>query len=1063
MAVAQRRERPNLYNLPAGTAFLDGLAAAILEDRLDLGIDVADPAALARLTVYLPTRRAARAFASVLVRASGRKALILPRLVPLGDPAEAELHDLLADGAMAEGILADTTGAASIPIDPLTRQILLARLVQAASKARAPASPGAGVCVTSFAADSMGRAFGLAGDLGAILDAMQAEDVPYERLRSIDAARFDQHWQITARFLAILGEIWPDVLKQRGEVDPVAWRNELLGAQARRMAANNAAGPVIVAGSTGSMPATARLMATVARQPQGAVVLPDLDLASDETDWAALQAQASASADRAASHPQAQLIRLLDTMQATRADVRSLDQGPASPRQIRGRLAHEALRPAGTTPAWQEIAQRIAPSDLANSLADLTIIEAADERHEAVIIALAIRKALLTDVASMALITPDRALAERVALELGRWQITVDDSAGQLLLRTTAGHLLALVFDLMQTGAASAAILELLHHRHLALGLAPDLLGRGRQALEIGAVRGARSFRGLAGLRNAVAAMPARIADVRAPRPRRRLLPDDVRAAKTVAERLAEVLSPLMDQVPDAAGEVELAATLALIRTALQALTMTPDGVSLAFEGEDGAAMEAVLAELSAACGGLRGTIADLARIARMVMSGRVVRLRGKEHPRVMLLGPLEARLMSPELAILGGLNEATWPPATRTDPFLNRPMRAELGLSSPERRIGQSAHDFIEAISAPRVIITRAAKSGGIQTLPSRFWQRLKAVAPPPLWSAAVDRGKELADVAAVLDQPAHVEPWRRPRPTPPLPLQPTRFSVTEAETLYRDPYAVFARRILDLAPLEPGVVELGAADRGTLLHGVMEAFARAWPDTLPADVPAEVLRTGRRVFADLWHEPDVQGFWWPRFVRLVPAISAWEVARRQNAERVGAEFRIESRLLLADGGHVSLSARADRIEALSGGALAIIDFKSGAVPTPKQIKAALAPQLLLEAALGPLTPFVPGDPARAEAGFGPAVVATAAYVALKPDKDGLDQVPVVADAELAGRAAEHLDGFKRMVVGFRSGERPFTSRFAAQFARFDGDYDHLARVKEWSAAGHDSEDEAG
>ena len=1058
MASEQRRERANLYNLAAGTSFLEGLAAAILEDRLDLGVDVADPAALARLTVYLPTRRAARAFASVLVRASGRKALILPRLVPLGDPGEAELHDLLADGAAAGSI-----GSGSIPIDPLTRQILLARLVQAASKASAPVPPGAGASVTSFAADSMGSAFALAGDLGAILDAMQAENVPYERLRSVDAARFDQHWQITARFLAILGEVWPDVLKQRGEVDPVAWRNDLLGAQARRMAADKAAGPVIVAGSTGSMPATARLMATVARLPQGAIVLPDLDLFSDEADWSALQAAASASADRAASHPQAQLIRLLETMQATRADVRPLDRGPATARQIRGRLAHEALRPAGTTPAWQDIAQRIAPSALSTALADLTIIEAADERHEAVIIALAIRKALLEDIASIALITPDRALAERVALELGRWQITVDDSAGQPLLRTAAGHLLGLVFDLMQTGAASAAILDLLHHRHLALGLAPELFGKGRQALEIGAVRGARSFRGLAGLRNAVAAMPARIADVRAPRPRRRLLADDVLAAGAVTDRLVEVLSPLMDQVPGTGGEVDLVATLSLIRTALQALTLTQEGVSLAFEGEDGAAVEAVLGDLSAACDGLSGTIADLARIARVVMSGRVVRLRGKEHPRVMLLGPLEARLMSPELAILGGLNEATWPPATRTDPFLNRPMRAELGLSSPERRIGQSAHDFIEAISAPRVIITRAAKSAGVQTLPSRFWQRLKAVAPPPLWSAAVDRGGELVDVAAALDQPASVEPWRRPRPTPPPSLQPTRFSVTEAETLYRDPYAVFARRILDLAPLEPGVVELGAADRGTLLHGVMEAFARAWPDALPPDLPAEMLRTGRAVFGDLWHEPDVQGFWWPRFVRLVPAICAWEAERRQQAERVGAEFRIESRLVLADGGLISLSARADRIEQLTGGALAIIDFKSGSVPTPRQIKAALAPQLLLEAALGPLAPFVPGDPARTEAGFGPAAVATAAYVALKPDKDGLKQVPVVADGDLVARAAEHLDGFKRMVVGFRSGARPFTSRFAAQFARFDGDYDHLARVKEWSAAGHDSEDDAG
>jgi ATP-dependent helicase/nuclease subunit B len=286
-------------------------------------------------------------------------------------------------------------------------------------------------------------------------------------------------------------------------------------------------------------------------------------------------------------------------------------------------------------------------------------------------------------------------------------------------------------------------------------------------------------------------------------------------------------------------------------------------------------------------------------------------------------------------------------------------------------------------------------------------------------------------------------------------------RFSVTEAETLYRDPYAIFARRILDLAPLEPLDIALGAADRGQLMHAVLERFAHAWPGPLPPDPLADLLRLGREVFQDLMHEPDVAAFWWPRFVNLAPEIAAWEAKRREHTAAIGAEMRIRHPVRLGDGTEIVLTARADRIELLNDGRLVILDFKTGSVPTPKQIKAGLAPQLLLEAAMAPLSPFSPADATTTRPSLGPGEVAHALYLALKPGADAMTEKAVAKEAELATKAAEHLAGFASMVEGFRSGERGFTSRFAAQFVRFDGDYDHLARVKEWSQAGHDSDEE--
>ncbi len=1046
-----------MFSIPAGVPFLETLAEAILHDRLGLELDPSRPEALATLTVYVPTRRAARGLAAELLRQSGAKALILPRLVPLGDPGEAEMQDL---AGMASDMPALSAG--ELPIDALSRQLLLARQIQRVSQARdrGPGpSDGAG---GSLAASTLGSAFRLAADLAAILDSMQAEDVPYSSLLTLDASRFDELWQLTARFLAILGEHWPAILEERGEVDPITWRNRLLASQASRLKTRIGGGPVLVAGSTGSMPATARLMAAVGGLRRGAVVLPDLDMEMGDEDWAALAATARNAPDRLASHPQAQMLKLLQVMTASRSDVRPLlPMGRAglgaAAAAARRQLAHEALRAAETSEAWRTLPERVPSAVTELAMKGVGIVEAPDERLEALTIALAIKHCLHDPGRTVALVTPDRGVAERVAHELERWGVAMDDSAGRPLHRTPAGHALSAALDVMVSGAAPDTVLDLLHLPAMRLGFAPEELAEARRALEIGALRGVRNAPGMAGLRAAVAAMPGRVSDRRAPRCRQRLDAKALRSVADLTERLDAALAPML-ALP-AAG-LDLGKAIRSLRDVLEALSRGPDGMPGIFLGYDGEAIEKLLADLEAACGGTVGALEDLAQICRNSMSARVVRVRRREHPRVMLLGLLEARLMPADLMILSGLNEAVWPPQTTADPFLNRAMRSELGLSSPERRIGQSAHDFIQGFCAPRVLLTRSVKMAGVQTLPSRFWQRLKAVASPQAWAEAARQGSQYVDLASGLDRPAASALIGRPSPRPPTSLQPSTFSVTEAETLMRDPYAVFARRILDLQPLEPLQVVLGAADRGTLLHDVMDRFARRWPSRLPDEPERELMAIGKAVFADAMDEPDVQGFWWPRFVQLIPAIAAWEKERRAAIRRVGTEMRVRLPLRLPDGADVMLTARADRIEEHLDGTLGILDFKTGTPPSARQVRTGLAPQLLLEAAMASAAPFTGVDEAGSPVSLGPGAVGSASYVALKIGRDGLKASPAAPPAELDRLSAECLEGFTAMVAGFRSGERAFVSRFAPQFMRYAGDYDHLARVKEWSASGDDGED---
>ena len=83
-------------------------------------------------------------------------------------------------------------------------------------------------------------------------------------------------------------------------------------------------------------------------------------------------------------------------------------------------------------------------------------------------------------------------------------------------------------------------------------------------------------------------------------------------------------------------------------------------------------------------------------------------------------------------------------------DPWLSRPMRHELGLDLPERRIGLSAHDFAQLLGADEVILTHAAKVGGAPAVASRFLHRLEAVAGEARWEAAKRAGENYVRFAA-------------------------------------------------------------------------------------------------------------------------------------------------------------------------------------------------------------------------------------------------------------------------------------------------------------------------
>lgn len=975
---------PRLFALPPGASFATAFAHGF-----HARFAGADPVLIARTRIMVNTAQARRVIEHALADCAPHPGP-LPQMV------------LMAD------LYRDTVICPDIPpaIPALRRRLRLIRLVEGYLKARQ--ATGVRTAPLSAAPD-------LAESLALLMDQFHDEGAePAALTGAIADAGLTQeaaeHWNQALAFLDLVRAKWPELrdADEEGALDPRERQRAVVERMARDWAGNPPDAPVIAAASTGSVGTTAHLLAAIARLPQGAVVLPGFDPATPPDIWRAAGPE----------HPLGPFKGLFELLECAPEEV-TLWHGQAETPRLT--LVAQAMRPAPVTDHWHRAARSLAEA-AAPAIEGISVVEADSPPREAEAITVAIRQVLDTPGKTVALITPDAELARRVAAQLERFGITPDDTLGQPLHLSPPGVLIRLILEVATAPVPDPVrIAGLLQHPLVAPGMERAVQRDMARAYE------------RAVLRTPLVAMGTGV------------LPDWPDADPEQAawlERVSLLLTELRELIPTASLDALVAAHSAV------AEALSDDGTGpKVWQEPAGEALAALLGDLrdhADAYGD--GTAADYHALIMALMRGeQVTPLPRQVHPRVSFIGPREARLESADTVILAGLNDGVWPAVPDPGPWLSRPMRVALGVPVPERSVGLSAHDFLNAACRAEVVLTRARKVDGSATVPSRWLIRietlLNGIGAGAVWQAAKDRGNVLQQHARGLRLPVTDIPRaQRPGPVPPPDARPRRLSVTDIEELVRDAYAVYARHVLGLRALEPLGREADARMRGTVLHRILDAFIRRtqpWPGE--AETRSILMAATDEVLATGVAEPEMRRAWRARVERFSDWLIAEEARRRDHGAPAATETRGRISLPLP-GGPFELHARADRIDRLGDGAGAVYDYKTGSPPTAGQIKAGFNHQVHLQAAM------------LARGGFeetGPLLPVEGAYIGLGGSR-GTGAVTDVDD--LAAGAESHLAELIELLGRYDAGA-PFVSRGRPQMLTYESDYDHLARVGEWTA----------
>ncbi|WP_341760112.1 double-strand break repair protein AddB [Candidatus Endowatersipora endosymbiont of Watersipora subatra] len=1024
---------PNVVSIPPGVPFLATLVENLFSGNLIEGFQLAeDPLALARVTIWLPTRRSVRKLQGEILSKLDSNSAVLPNIRALSEPQEETF------------LFTDQSSLNHVSVSLIDRQLILGRLIHSwatiLNQKQQSLYEGAEIIMPS----SMADAVFFADDLARLIDIVMTEELDWSRLEEFVPDEHAEWWKVTLKLLKIAIKAWPDYLNERGLCDPNIIRTKALHHQAAIYRNQDPQLEVVIAaGSTGSIPATAKLLKTIANMEKGLVILPGLDRDMDRETWDKIDLNEDNDSRKSEpAHPQFGLKRLLSYLKISIDEVNHIGTVDKKSARVREHLVSEALRPSFSTDRWQEFLLQCSSKQRQEALSNVALIEASSEHQEALALALALRETLESPSKTVALITPDRNLARRVRSELKRLGLECDNSTGMELRNLPQGQFLQLIVHVAFSRSDPIALVSLLKHPFSYFGLPAETHIRGAITLEL------TVFRNFA---NPIRPheVPSRLAKAKSKITKEnhfsfsKISTADWENAAILAKQVAAIF-------PETENEIKTLSNLALstIQKVEACGRTNQDSLNHIYDDECGKALYQFLAEMLDCDGSFVVSSIEWPKIVDSLLSKRMVRLVETNCSRLSILSPIEARLQQYDRVVLGGLNEKRWPVVTQNDPFLSRSQKSELFLPSPDRLIGLAAHDFQMLMGIEDIILSLSKNLRNTPSVPSRWVQRICLLGGEESVNAMRKKGTRFMDWADQIDQPqGQGKLISQPAPKPPVHDRPMSLSVTEIQSWIEDPYVIYARHILKLRPLGSLIPQEKDQDRekGILYHAILEDLSLLRSQTTEPLCEDRLQRLMKKHFDRANIRRDQYNLWWIHFEEILNNFQLWDESQRQRI--IDSYVEIYGKMQLESG--FVLKGKVDRIDVKIGGGVEIIDYKTSQRPTKKSVKQLESPQLPLEALM---------VYAGAFKSLGIRSVEELSYVRLCPNGEIRIDGLTYGQKNLSANQLSYqvLEKLRTQIKAYNNPNQPYLSKARLiQGQRWPDDYDHLARVREWSING--------
>lgn len=953
----------NVYNVPLSCSFWDTLACIYLDRYKSNELE------LASVLFMVPNRRACQTLIASFVRQQGLKPAILPHIIPISEIDDEELffnNIKVSDDELSQVSV----------INPNERLFLFARLIM--SK---PSDFG-------LKQISLCQAVDLAKDLTSLIDTACNQGLSFDKLEELVPEKYATHWQETLKLLKIITEFWPKILTEKNAIDACELKKLQLFKQAALWAKEKTTRPIVVAGITASFPAIVNMLKTVQMLPNGEIYFAGIDYCADDIYWQAIDE----------SHPQFELKELLILLGIERSQIKNI----CSPNySMRERFISEIMRPAQVSAAWQNISKDI---DVDEAIQGLSLIECASQSDEAFAIALKMREILNLEGKTAALITYDRNLARRVSVELERFGIKIDDSAGVPLSLTPIGVYLRTIMEAAENLDSNISFVNL--------------------------------------IKNPFTLCHSSAADFRKKAYEYELL---LRQEKEIPLELLSFMQSIKDKLnqlnklintPNISPKILLQAHIQLAEDFSSSDEI--EGKNFLWRGDAGKGASKFISKLLETIefiGLIDGR--DYSSLLSELMSYETVRARYGTHPRLSILGPIEARLCHFDYVILGEINEGIWPKPAQADMWMSRPMKKDFGFSLPEKNIGILAADLCVFLAEKNVILTRAERIDGVPMKKSRWLLRLETVLNAYKTDIVNLRLEDFVSWINKFNSTSNYAPVSAPAPCPPVEARPHKLSASALDLLISDPYSVFAKYILKLYPLDDLDIPLDQRDYGTLIHGIIEEFNNLYPAKHPHRALDILVSLGKKHFDEAHIDNDLCAFWWPKFISTATAYikldDRTDIVNIINETTGNVEYNIGQKPFI-------FTAKADRIDVLSDGRINIVDYKTGHIPTKKQVMSGHAVQLLLEGLIAQRGSFY-NLPSRE--------VSQLIYWQLGNYDNQKKLVIDSSENDILEKCEQYL---LKLVSTFDFETTPYYSRPIPKYVSKNRDYEHLARIKEWS-----------